>query len=319
MLNSQLYNVIQQRLSKVLEDQANNSPNYSSKLKEKGVEYALILPILDNLLGFDPLEDIEYETSSTTMNNQRFDFLLDKCFVVECKSLENPLNNDNISQVYNYISKNKNINYGILTNGLRFEFFMQKNYIENIANNGDEIINFEKDVYNILKTKADDDDFYDVIQLFSKQNYSATFEAIAKYVFKQLELTKGKDPVIVANKELNDNLKYKISKKLNINHGFYFKDIKKGNIEPGTELGYSDEYIGFKVIVQSDGTLLMPKGTMRIDANKIIEDGVFYPVFENFKKWYYNEDRIFKGPKTIFREASGKSKIHNKNWKLTPS
>jgi len=35
--------------------------NMSSRLKEKGVEYCIVLPLFEVVLGFDPLKDISME------------------------------------------------------------------------------------------------------------------------------------------------------------------------------------------------------------------------------------------------------------------
>ena len=94
MSNAQLQKIFQQRLNKILDDQDKDSPVYSGKLREKGVEYSIILPLLETILNFDPIDDIEYECNSNQVHGQRFDFLLDGCFVVESKS---PLSTTNLA------------------------------------------------------------------------------------------------------------------------------------------------------------------------------------------------------------------------------
>lgn len=315
MTNVQSEKAFQQRLNKLLEDQNDNNRNYSSRLQEKGVEYAIVLPLLENVLDYDPLEDIKYEFSSEHVYDQRFDFLLDDRIVLETKALGNPLTKDVIDQITRYISKNDEISYGILTNGLIYDFFVQRTYIQNVANKGQDIIGAKKNVYNVLTLEAGDERFFEVVRLFSKSSYQATFEAISKYVFKQIVPTPGKDPIIVSDKKLNEYIKENIRSTLDFKKGYYLDQIRKGELEPDTKLCYKDDFIGIEAHVQSDGTILIPKGSVKVDANKIMEDGTFRPLLNNLQKWF-DQDRIFYDPKDIFREASGKQKIFNKDWYL---
>ena len=51
-----------------------------------GVECTLLVPLLEIGLEFDAMEDINYEVSSSVKNNQRFDFLIKNCFLIEAKA-----------------------------------------------------------------------------------------------------------------------------------------------------------------------------------------------------------------------------------------
>jgi hypothetical protein len=148
-----------QRLKRILEDQEASEPSIPPRLQEKGVECTILMPMFEYFLGYDPINDIQYEVTSSNVYRQRFDFLLDHRFVVESKALNSPITNDEVKQISKYIAQNDEINYGMLTNGLEYVFLVQRSFIEKVANSGGAIVGASRPVYNVLTVSASDDKF----------------------------------------------------------------------------------------------------------------------------------------------------------------
>jgi hypothetical protein len=281
-----------QRIKSIIADQANDPPILPDRLKEKGVEYTILVPLFENLLGYDPVDDIEYELSSRKVHGQRFDFLLDGKFVVESKALNTPLTGNIVKQVSDYIFFNDDINYGMVSNGLEFVFLIQRSFIEKVGNAGEPIVGATQNVYNVLTLAADDERFFDIIMLFSKTSYDEAFRAIAKYAFRQLVPTKGPTTPIVPDRAIDQYVKGLIEEKMDFKRGFYLNRIRAGELIAGQKLRYADKYVTITVTLQPDGTLGLPRGAVEVDANAILKDGEFKPLIGLITEWH-DADQIF--------------------------
>ncbi len=310
---TQVETVFKQRLKHIVEDHAKDDPTIPERLKEKGVECTILMPLFEDILGYDPVLDIEYELSSSKVHGQRFDFLLDGCFVVEAKALNVLLTGNIIDQIIKYISMNDEINYGMLTNGIQYVFFIQKTFIEKVANSGEEIIGARRSVYSVLTVGAEDDYFVEIMRLFSKQTYDEVFRRIAKYAFRQLVVKKGPKTAIAEDKELDTYIKKLIEKRMDFKQGKYLPKIRSGEYKAGQKLVYKDKYIQITIEVQTDGTVKLPKNGIEVDANAILETGVFKPVLSLIIDWH-DKEQSFQDPKDIFRQALGKAKISKKYY-----
>ncbi len=301
-----------QRLNKILEDQETNEPAIPPRLQEKGVECTILVPMFEYLLGYDPVDDIQYEETSTEVFHQRFDFLLDHRFVVESKALDSPITKREVEQISKYIAQNDEINYGMLSNGLEYVFLVQKSFIENVANSGEAIVGATRPVYNVLTVSATDDKFLEIMSLFSRSSYHEVFTAIAKYVFRQLVPKKGPTSPIASDRDLDEYIKDLIEQKMDFKRGYYLDKIRAGEYVPGQTLKYEDKYISVSVELQPDGTVKLPQGGIRIkDTNAILADGEFKPLINLLTEWYDSE-QFFEDPKDIFRKATGKQKVSSK-------
>lgn len=301
-----------QRLTKILKDQEAEQPSIPNNLQEKGVECTLLVPMFEYLLGFDPVDDIQYEVTSNNVYHQRFDFLLDHRFVVESKALNCPITKNEIKQISRYIAQNNEISYGILTNGLEYVFLVQRSFIEKVANGGEPIVGATRSVYNVLTTSAIDNKFLEIMSLFSRSSYDEVFTAIAKYAFRQLVKKRGPTSPIASDKNLDGYIKSLIEKKMDFKRGPYLDKIRSGEYVPGQTLTYEDKYISIKVELQPDGTVKLPQAGIQVkDTNAILADGEFKPLINLLTEWYDSE-QIFEDPKDIFRKATGKQKVSSK-------
>lgn len=300
-----------QRLKSIVDDQKKDAPEFPNRLNEKGVECTILLPLFENILGYDPVDDIQYEVTSKKVHGQRFDFLLDERFVVESKALNTPLTGSTVKQVADYIAKNDEINYGMLSNGIEYVLLIQRSFIERIANAGVPIVGAMQLVYNVLTVNAEDEHFFDIISLFSKTTYDEAFRSIAKYAFRQLVPTKGPTSPIMSDKELDHYVKQLIEDKMDFKRGYYLEKIRSGEFRSGQKLQYKDKYVTITVELQPDGTVKLPKASVTVDANAILADGEFKPIIPLLTEWH-DMDQSFEDPKDIFRLATGKQRIQNK-------
>lgn len=306
-----------QRLKRILEDQENNDPSIPSRLQEKGVECTILVPMFEFFLGFDPVDDIRYEQTSSNVYHQRFDFLLDDRFVVESKALNYPLTKKEVEQISRYIAQNDEISYGMLSNGLEYVFLIQKSFIEKVANAGEAIVGATRPVYNVLTISATDNRFFEIISLFSRSSYDQVFEAIAKYAFRLLVPKRGQMPAIAEDRELDEHIKNLIEQKMDFKQGYYLNQIRSGKYKPGQILTYEDKYISINIEIQGDGTVKLPKGGIQVkDVNAILADGEFKPLITILTEWY-DSDQHFDDPRDIFRKATGKQKVPSK-YKFQP-
>jgi hypothetical protein len=270
------------------------------------------MPMFEYFLGYDPINDIQYEVTSSNVYRQRFDFLLDHRFVVESKALNSPITNDEVKQISKYIAQNDEINYGMLTNGLEYVFLVQRSFIEKVANSGGAIVGASRPVYNVLTVSASDDKFLEIMSLFSRSSYDEVFTAIAKYVFRQLVPKKGPTTPIASECDLDEYIKHLIEKKMDFKKGYYLDKIRSGEYVEGQMLTYEDKYISMSVELQPDGTVKLPKrGICVKDTNAILADGEFKPLIGLLTEWY-DSDQFFEDPKDIFRKATGKQRVSSK-------
>jgi len=301
---------ILQRLRNVKEGLSDIDSNISGKLNEKGVECALIMPLLETILDFDPIEDICYESSSLEKNGQRFDFLIENCFLIEAKRLNVSLK-DMQEQLKRYILGNKNINFGILTNGIRYIVYLQKTFIrEHSPENRELLVPMKKDVLEVLNFSVDDENFIDIIRLFQKDNYKYHFQRIAHYVLSCYN--QGKVSKVCEDKELNELIKDKIRDSLNIQTGIYLNKINSGEYTSGDILVYTNENFEIHVTVQEDGRVkLIPGAVKNINFN-----GILNTKFENIidlvrSEW--TEEKVFIDPLDIIRVATKSTRLHNQS------
>ncbi len=306
---------IKSRLDFLRKDQSDeNKESYlSNRLKEKGVECSIIIPIFETILDFDAMLDIKYEESSLEKNNQRFDFLINDDFVIEAKSLGTVLSTQ-VKQMKKYISGNDRINYGILTNGWHYAVFIQKSFIEIIANEGKSIPELKQQkVLNVLTLSLDDDLFFDKIKIFSKNIYKESFKKIARFVFSCVVPKRGKSPSIHEDRDIDKKLQEEIKEKVSIKKGAYYDQIKNGELKVGDKLIYKNDEIQIEIIIEENGIIRLPKdGAKILDMSKVIENGKYKPMVELVIGSWHESDSLYEDPKDIFRGALGKQRISDR-------
>jgi len=299
---------LRQRLKRLIEDEQSEVPKFRNKLNEKGVECSILIPIFEILLGFDALEDIQYESESNSRNDQRFDFLIDSRFLVEAKKLGANLPEIK-KQIENYIITNDNINYGLLSNGYDFSFYIQKSYIKEFLGPNEEMhIPIKRDVLPVLTISIDDKHFEQIISLFSKDTYMDHFDSIARYVLSRYN--HGKINKITGDREINEKIKEFIRDEVDPKAGFYLNDIKANKIKSGDKLTFENDNVKLTLTVEVDGRVKLPKGNAEIKNMNRTMQSAFRPMIDLVLNGWNEKDHIFDHPLDIIRAATGKKKLY---------
>ncbi|MDR3171385.1 MAG: hypothetical protein LBU17_07135 [Treponema sp.] len=310
---------LKDRLNQIilLQDDDQKWAEIKEKIREKGVECSIIVPILDVFLGYDGINDIAYEEPSKKVNGQRFDFLILDKIIVEAKRLEENLN-DHITQISTYMYDNE-LEFGILTNGFDYWFLLSKQYIQRIANEGQEITNLNQKVLPVLKLSIDPleekncESFLKIIKMFSKDIFDDTLKKIANVACKIITFSKKGKLVLHKEKAIDEYLQKNINETIDYDKGSYFDELQNGTLKEGQELIYEDGILAITVLVQKNGLVKYPcKGLGIKDFSKMRETKEYEPLLELLSnKWDYQE-AVYKDYKDIFRKITGKKSIYSK-------
>lgn len=280
-------------------------------LHEKGVECAIIIPIIETVLEFDTLYDVKYEQSAEKEYHQRFDFLLNDKFLIEAKPLDTNLDS-HYKQIGKYLSKNENINYGLLTNGIVFQIWVQKAYIEAVSKNK---LDHSQSVIKVLEVSLSENpiDFVlDTLALFKKSTYENSFESIASIAGYYSSGSRGKPRVLHDKKETDKDLKDKIKELVSIQKGVYYEDVKNKKISPGDKLQFKNSFVEIKVEVTKTGTVILKKNSANVvDLIKAQDAGWKKLIYLITEKWS-KEDTEFTDPIEIIKLAVDTQRLHGK-------
>lgn len=194
-----------------------------ASLHEKGVECAVIVPLLEVILDFDALSDVTYEQSSVSHHGQRFDFLIDGKLLVEAKDLGANLD-EHFKQVTTYIQKNTDINYGILTNGIEFQIWVERSFIEAVGNTQ---LPHTAKVAKVFELSLQNDSvqfILDVFSLLAKGIYEQTFGTVANVAAYYASGSRGRPPVLHNDKTIDEELRNRIRDAVVIQKGVFYED-----------------------------------------------------------------------------------------------
>jgi len=278
-------------------------------LKEKGVECAIILPIFEVVLDYDPFADIEFERKSDTQNKQTFDILIEGRFLIESKKLGENLD-DHESQIRRYVEGNENINYGIITNGVDYQVWMQKSYIYDIFGEdlSDLLPEKKKGVIKLfefgLQNNSDNsiDSFLSIMTAFHKEKYNYFFEACAKFVGSVSSKTRGKRPILLSKKSEDSFVKNEIKKNCLEERGFF--DVRYS----GRKVRYVDSGLEICGVILDNGFVEINYEECNInDFQSCIRH--FKNVLDVFKKWQEGRGNVYSDPIQIIKELRGLSLI----------
>jgi hypothetical protein len=297
-----------QRLDNIKDIMNNESKqsNMISSLQEKGVECAILTPLFETLLGFDALKDIQYEHTSNKKFN-RFDFLIEGRFIVEAKRLNSPLSSI-YSQISSYISGHDEISYGMLSNGTEYAFFIQKDFIREFLGPEEKLkIDFKKNVFHIFTISINDQNFVDIIKLFSKDQYHQIFSNMARFALTRINSSRATK--ICDDKDLNTYLQDLISEAMDIKPGIYMKDISSKDVFVGDCMVYEDDCVKIPVYIEKDGRVRLKKETIQVkDMMKVMENE-FAPLIDLVRNEWKSDDSIFNEPSDLIKIATGRERL----------
>ena len=189
---------------------------FSSSIKEKlkhidteeTTKTALILPFLNEVMGYDttnPAEvKAEYTADLGAKKGEKIDLAIlnegDEIIMIECKSANSELSIDHLSQLYRYFNITDS-ELGILTNGIIYQIFtdsikpgqmdkspfLEINLLDLSDRNINELKKFTKENFDISKIKSKVDDLkfaHDIHKILSSEIDSPS-EEFVKVIAKQ--------------------------------------------------------------------------------------------------------------------------------------
>ena len=236
-------------------------------------------------------------------------------------------------QLIEYLSPEDNYEYGILTDGHIWELYLERTFIEKIANKSKSMKNVQEKIPLCLKFSLNDEDFWYWLCFLHKEVYESNMETLAKGIVNIAEAKQGK--VVfhhMFNKlkhqpEIKGNMDKKLTEQLRKRFipikGEYFDDIKAGIFHPGDKLAYNeDEFIKIVVTILEDGRLEIVLDETFMKPGNPKEFIKAYPNFNEYflGKWLLNPNsKIYLNRKELLRALTGRKKIFQKeldNWEL---
>lgn len=313
-MNQRNLSILKDRIEYVKTELGDENSTLVSRLSEKGVECTILVPIFEHIFGFDIVKDVNFEYTSNK-RYERFDFLIDGKFIVEAKKMNEQFSVKLTKQLEKYIAHHDEINYGLLSNGCDFAFFIQKSFIKQFLPPEKTFkISFNKEVFHVFTVSIFDEEFYDILELFKKGTYHESFGRLAKFalsVINQKRATK-----IVDDKALNSWLQKRITETMDVKHGALLEEIQNGYLTSGDKLRFGDDAIELTIEVQNDGRVLLKKGGAVIkDMIKAMDTG-FNPLIDLIRGEWRKNSTIFNSTDEIIKMATGKERIKRNFYKF---
>ena len=298
-------------IRRLLQEDQDAFERIAASLHEKGVECAIVVPVLEVLLEFDALTDVAYEQTSDVKHGQRFDFLLDGRFLVEAKTLGATLD-DHRPQIARYIRDNDAINYGLLTNGVDYQIWLQKTYIEQIVGAP---LQHADPVTKVLDLSLVDDStqfLIEALSLLRKSTYQQSFQTMAAIAGYYGAGARGRPPNLHSDRQINETLRDRIRSAVSVTKGVYYDDVQEGKIHAGDRLEYKDNCVQIAVEVTTTGTVILRKGAANIlDMVAAMEEG-WMPMIQLIAQSWSKSDAEFEDPIEIIKRALNKQRLYGK-------
>ena len=292
-----------QRIGYLKDALSKENNEIASNLNEKGVECAILIPLLEHIWGFDALQDVKYEFTSDKRFD-RFDFLVDDKLIIEAKKLNASLNESLINQIEKYIKYHDFINYGLLSNGTDYIFFLKKSFVREFLGPEEKFrVEYDSEIFKTLAINIEDEKFFEIMSIFKKNTYQETFRQMAKYVLTLINKTRTTK--IVDDKELNLLLQERISQAINVQEGALLKDIQSGKYTVGQKLAFETEDLIIPVIILNDGRVKIQKNTVKVKDMDKVDNSEFKPIIDIARNEWKASDT-----KDVIRMAINKQKLY---------
>ena len=291
---------------------------------EETTKIALITPFL-RLMGYDTTDPsivkAEYTADVGTKQGEKVDFAIlengKPVIFIECKSAQNKLSEENISQLYRYFSIT-DVQIGILTNGIEYRFyttgndnrmddkpFLEINLLNLTSKDIKELEKFVDGNFNVEEAvdRADDLKYRNAIKkvmLNELENPSDDFiKAIGKQVYEGI-LTQnvkerfGKIIVAVNNEIINDKVQKRLSDAVQSNEDATAEDeAKEEEIRSDGILTTDIETEGFYIIrsIASEHNYeeYITIRDQKQYCNILFDDNKYYPIC---RLYFKNENKL---------------------------
>lgn len=297
-----------QRMGYLKESLSKENNEIADNLNEKGVECAILIPLLEHIWGFDALMDVKYEFTSDKRYD-RFDFLVDNRILIEAKKVNASLNDSVVAQIEKYIKNHDFIQYGVLTNGATYIFFVKKSFVREFLGPEEKFrIEYDQDIFKVLELNIEDEKFYDLMHIFNKNVYHESFKLISKYVLTLINKTRPTK--ILDDKELNVLLQNMIAGVVDAKEGILLKDIQNGKLQVNQIIKYENEDLCIPVVVLNDGRVKLVKNTINVKNMNNVDNSEFKPIIDLARNEWKTNDTIFNDTKDIIRAATNKQRLY---------
>lgn len=310
--------------------------NLQNNLKEQGVRSLFVIPLLEDILGYEQIENYHFEyqiSGSGASKLPAVDILLIKeNLIIETKpfnSLSNDKNKqDAEDQLKKYIKpKEDEINYGLLTDGVIWEFMIDKLFLKNRCNDGKNV-DIDDDIPVCLTFKVLDDNFLNLMMLFHKDLCLENIKKLGDGIVKTIQNTKGgfgwqnifaKVDDITNQVKCGDIIKNQILNIFKIKKGELYQDIKDGKINIKELYYIEDEYLKIVFNILSNGCIKVISEKSLLKPEKQHQVLEIFPniIKKLFDEWVNNEEsREYESLKELLKDMQGTAKITNYGAKL---
>ncbi|MFX0199935.1 MAG: hypothetical protein ACFFCW_27750 [Candidatus Hodarchaeota archaeon] len=298
--------------------------DYNEYWKEAGLKSVFIVPLFERVLGYDPLIDMAFEFKLPATGGEYLDILLQDSLVIETKRF-NLLSDDKQrkkahKEIRRYLSPDDSISFGILTDGVIWDFFMEKRFLERYGNNTEKVPPIREDIPLCFSLNSFDDGFLDDMSIFHAKGFYRNMKYLAACIVHRALRKPGAKAWYKLFSALENAQRQKIcGDKIAVKIEDRFRsetgEFKDDPSMIGKTLQWEDEFLRLSVIVQ-------PRGKIKVDlsnSNTILkperQQGVLekYPNITDrvFKTWPTSEqDRIYNSRVELLREITGKTKIY---------
>ena len=263
--------LIKERINEIKKALKSGDPQeieyFSKHIKESGLKSLLIVPIFQEFLGFTSMKHYGFEVAlseKALAKQPAIDILIDEQMVIETKNFNYLANEktrkDAEAQTKFYIKpKGDKIEYGILTDGVLWEFFIDTAFISRVSNEGSQVADMNEDIPLCITFDIMNEYFFELLSMFHKDIYQANIKKLSDGILKTIKGTPGGFGwqnlfAKVENTEIQSKcgkfIKQKIEEQFRIKKGEFYDDIKAGKTKEGVLYKIEDQYIClvFKVI-----------------------------------------------------------------------
>jgi len=326
-----IQNELRERFKK-LRDSLKDPDNwikYQVDLKEEGIKSVFIVPLIMEHLGFSNIDDLKFE--DVQGNNQGFaDIVVKDNFLFELKKFN--LFNDKAEleraekQIKKYIKNEKDkIHYGILSDGVLWELFIDKKLIIQSGNEGSDLPELSDECPRCLSVNIQNEQFLNIIYMFNVDDYENNIKRyLSKSIVNKLLSKGGKfalnnmfsklenmDIEGICGKYIQDQ----IDEVFKLEKGEFFDQLKGDKAILNKKMKYEDEYIILEITIIQNGHVKVNFQNCKIKMEKQIEAFSEYPnIIESLRMWQQSSDAcIYPNRINLYKAIKGNSRTRNQD------
>jgi len=240
-------------------------------IKEDGVKALLVVPILYDYLGYNKIDNYRFEDPQSSAHSFA-DIILKDVFLIELKRF-GILNDQQEKakaekQIKNYIQNQKdNINYGLLTDGITWELFIDKKYIEKHGNDEKDISEIDLSVPPCFTFKIEDENFLNILVIFHADCLEENIKRIlCKAIANKTMNVPGRVALTSMFAKLENTqlaasceqyLYGQITENFKIEKGEYYDHIINKSKKPDETIFFEDELIYIEGKITKNGKIII--------------------------------------------------------------